>query len=205
MAQRCSLPLAGRKSAGPTPGLSGLTPPPRHSPCTCADRHQAGHQQNRNPAMSADIVDQETHPRPRLGRVTPHPARRAAALVLRQPDPVQPLRPQRRQPRRGWPDAHRGEPQLHQLSLHPAAGPTDLPLQEAGPHRWSLPELLNAIRGYQYQTCEHPSWETSEAKAFCEALQQRLISMLPGYRNGPWLIPPTAPQRPSSAAAHCRA
>jgi|JI10StandDraft_1071094.scaffolds.fasta_scaffold18126_4 hypothetical protein len=53
---------------------------------------------------------------------------------------------------------------------------------------WSLPELLNAIRGYQYQTCEHPSWETSQAKAFCEALQQRLISMLPGYRNGPWLI-----------------
>ena len=55
---------------------------------------------------------------------------------------------------------------------------------------WSLPELLNALRGYEYQSCEHPGWDASQAKAFCDALQQRLVCMLPGYNDGPWLITP---------------
>jgi hypothetical protein len=55
---------------------------------------------------------------------------------------------------------------------------------------WTVAELLNAIRGYQYQTCEHPGWERSQAKAFCDALQQRLIATLPGYTDGPWHITP---------------
>jgi hypothetical protein len=57
---------------------------------------------------------------------------------------------------------------------------------------WTVAELLNAIRGYQYQTCEHPGWDRSQAKAFCDALQQRLIATLPGYTDGPWLITPSS-------------
>jgi hypothetical protein len=48
--------------------------------------------------------------------------------------------------------------------------------------------LLNALHAYTYQSCEHNGWETSQAKAFCDALRDRLISTLPGYNDGPWTI-----------------
>ncbi|PQM45269.1 hypothetical protein C1Y40_04593 [Mycobacterium talmoniae] len=53
---------------------------------------------------------------------------------------------------------------------------------------WSIPELLNVLHCYVHQACERPQWSTSQAKAFCDALQQRLISQLPGYSDGPWGI-----------------
>jgi len=46
--------------------------------------------------------------------------------------------------------------------------------------------ILKAIDCYEYQTCEHPEWEQSEAHAFCQALRKRMISMLPGYEDAPW-------------------
>lgn len=42
-------------------------------------------------------------------------------------------------------------------------------------------EALKAIDGYEYQSCEHPDWEASEAYTFCETLRKYLISSLPGY------------------------
>jgi hypothetical protein len=56
----------------------------------------------------------------------------------------------------------------------------------------TIPELLNAVHCYEYQACEHPGWETSEAHAFCKALERRLISKLPGYNDGPWAISRTS-------------
>jgi hypothetical protein len=56
---------------------------------------------------------------------------------------------------------------------------------------WSVPELLNVVHCYEYQACEHPEWEHSQAHAFCAALQQRLITKLPGYSDGPWAITDT--------------
>ena len=53
---------------------------------------------------------------------------------------------------------------------------------------WSIPELLNALHCYQHQACEHPGWDSSGARAFCQAVQQRLIRRLPGYLDGPWAI-----------------
>ena len=53
---------------------------------------------------------------------------------------------------------------------------------------WSAGELLNALHCYRYQTCEHPGWADSQAYAFCTALEQRLISTVPGYETGPWAI-----------------
>ncbi len=48
-------------------------------------------------------------------------------------------------------------------------------------------KILAAISCYEYQSCEHPEWKTSEAKSFCEALQGRMIGQLPGY-GGVWEV-----------------
>jgi hypothetical protein len=47
-------------------------------------------------------------------------------------------------------------------------------------------EGLQAIRGYEYQACEHPGWHGSEAYAFCDALRRCLISRLRGSDDAPW-------------------
>jgi hypothetical protein len=48
--------------------------------------------------------------------------------------------------------------------------------------------VLKAIACYRYQACEHPGWPSSEAAAFCDALQTRAIGCLPGYAAAPWEI-----------------
>jgi hypothetical protein len=67
---------------------------------------------------------------------------------------------------------------------------TGCPYQYRRPQHtsWNTAELLNALHAYTYQSCEHNGWETSQAKAFCDALRDRLISTLPGYNDGPWTI-----------------
>jgi hypothetical protein len=52
----------------------------------------------------------------------------------------------------------------------------------------ALPALLKAIDCYEYQSCEHPEWEVSSARAFCQALRKTLIQQLPGYDAAPWGI-----------------
>lgn len=61
------------------------------------------------------------------------------------------------------------------------------------PYRWEDPryrptaaEALKAVACYEYQSCEHPEWESSEAAQFCEALRHALINALPGYEAAPW-------------------
>jgi hypothetical protein len=51
-------------------------------------------------------------------------------------------------------------------------------------------EGLRALDCLEYQSSEHRAWETSEAKAFCEALRQRLTMQLPGYKQAPWVWEP---------------
>lgn len=49
--------------------------------------------------------------------------------------------------------------------------------------------LLKAINGYEYQACEHPEWDGSEAQRFCEALTGLAVRRLPGYDAAPtWSI-----------------
>ena len=48
--------------------------------------------------------------------------------------------------------------------------------------------ILAAISCYEYQSCEHPEWKTSEAHDFCEALRRKMIRMLPGYDKAPWEV-----------------
>lgn len=41
--------------------------------------------------------------------------------------------------------------------------------------------LLKAIDRYEYQSCETPDWEQSEAARFCQELRAHVIRQLPGY------------------------
>lgn len=49
-------------------------------------------------------------------------------------------------------------------------------------------QVLKLVNGYEYQSCEHPDWETSEAKRICDAVIQTLIRVLPGYDEAEWAI-----------------
>ncbi len=48
--------------------------------------------------------------------------------------------------------------------------------------------ILKAISCYEYQSCEHPEWEASEAKSFCDALRTDQIHKLTGYDKAPWEV-----------------
>lgn len=50
----------------------------------------------------------------------------------------------------------------------------------------TLVEALKNISCYEYQSCEHPEWENSEAHCFCQALRHNTIDQLPGYDEAPW-------------------
>jgi len=47
-------------------------------------------------------------------------------------------------------------------------------------------ETIKNIHCYAYQSCEHPEWEASNAKDFCDALEHSIVSQLPGYDEAPW-------------------
>jgi hypothetical protein len=46
--------------------------------------------------------------------------------------------------------------------------------------------ILKQIACYEYQSCEHEGWKTSQAKAFCDSLTASMINSLPGYNDAPW-------------------
>jgi len=63
------------------------------------------------------------------------------------------------------------------------------PVYQHGPTRsYSPVELLKIIKCYEYQSCETPDWDTSEAHNFCTALKDQLIHLLPGWDDAPWAI-----------------
>jgi hypothetical protein len=47
-------------------------------------------------------------------------------------------------------------------------------------------QVLKAVHCYEYQACEHPGWEESEARKFCQQLTEVAITKLPGYDAAPW-------------------
>ena len=50
-------------------------------------------------------------------------------------------------------------------------------------------QVLKSISCYEYQSCEHPEWEASEAFAFVDALRSTYIAQLPGYDDAEWGAP----------------
>lgn len=49
-------------------------------------------------------------------------------------------------------------------------------------------EAFKAIKGYEYQACEHEAWISSEAYHLMHALYSRLAHYLPGYDDAPWTL-----------------
>lgn len=46
--------------------------------------------------------------------------------------------------------------------------------------------LAKLIANYEYQSCEHRSWEQSDAFEACKNLTDELTRKLPGYEEAPW-------------------
>lgn len=49
-------------------------------------------------------------------------------------------------------------------------------------------QALKAIQCYNYQSCETPDYEKSEAYRFVEAFKSEAISRLPGYSDADWEV-----------------
>ena len=62
--------------------------------------------------------------------------------------------------------------------------------------------ILDGLRCYEYQSCEHPGWETSEAKAFCDSLRANAIHELPRKGERVWEITDPAVFGPPVARRH---
>lgn len=74
-------------------------------------------------------------------------------------------------------------------------GPNGLTDQDIIEYEYDMPAktyspvaILKAICGYEYQSCEHEGWETSEAHAITAALRDQCIERLPGYEEADWTI-----------------
>lgn len=52
--------------------------------------------------------------------------------------------------------------------------------------RFDPVHVLKAIHCFGYQSCEHKSWEQSEAKEICDNIQYSAIRKLKGYDAAPW-------------------
>ena len=73
-------------------------------------------------------------------------------------------------------------------------GPADFESSEVARYVWqSVPGIIDplavidALSCYEYQSCEHEGWKTSEAKVFCDALQSKMIRQLP-RKQSVWSI-----------------
>jgi hypothetical protein len=51
-------------------------------------------------------------------------------------------------------------------------------------YRLTASDVFGCISNYEYQACEHPEWEDSEAHSFCLNLQHRLLRGL--CKDAPW-------------------
>ena len=51
-------------------------------------------------------------------------------------------------------------------------------------------QVLMSIRCFDYQACEYEGWQTSEARAFLDALESHAIAALPGMEDAVWGAPP---------------
>jgi hypothetical protein len=50
-------------------------------------------------------------------------------------------------------------------------------------------QVIKSSHCLAYQSCEHPEWETSEAKRFLDSLESAAIHDLPGYDTAAWGAP----------------
>lgn len=58
-------------------------------------------------------------------------------------------------------------------------------------HGFDAIQVLKACDCYEYQSCEHDGWPTSEAKAYIDSLRNHAWQALPGYDDARWGGAPT--------------
>jgi len=49
-------------------------------------------------------------------------------------------------------------------------------------------EVIKLTQSLEYQSCEHPGWETSDAKEILRTIKSEAIRRLPGYELAEWSI-----------------
>lgn len=59
-------------------------------------------------------------------------------------------------------------------------------------HEFDACQVLSSCDCFEYQSCEHPGWAASEAKAFIDALRKAAWTSLPGYKDASWGYPKDA-------------
>jgi hypothetical protein len=62
-------------------------------------------------------------------------------------------------------------------------------------------DVIKLAHCLEYQSCEHPEWETSWARAFLQSVVDAAVRELPGYDDAPWgLYTPTQDQSTDSTS-----
>ena len=59
-------------------------------------------------------------------------------------------------------------------------------LHESAVYKWNPAQVLKATDYYEYQSCEHPGWATSSAKAFLDVLRKLAWTRVAGYEDAQW-------------------
>jgi hypothetical protein len=49
-------------------------------------------------------------------------------------------------------------------------------------------QVLKAIKCYEHQSCDHPNWQESPSRRWCDDLRLAAIERLPGYDDAKWEI-----------------
>ena len=47
-------------------------------------------------------------------------------------------------------------------------------------------QVAKSLDCYLYNSCEHPAWETSQARALCLRLAVAMLDHVPGYQESEW-------------------
>lgn len=63
-----------------------------------------------------------------------------------------------------------------------------VPFYEFKPVHAKAAAVAKIARCYDYQSCEHPAYEASQAKAIADTLMATFPETLPGYDDAPWGI-----------------
>ena len=99
----------------------------------------------------------------------------------------------------GWTDAAKVGAMLHAENVksvnyrYGEATEPDFEICEwAASHGFSEVEIIKAAHCLDYQSCEHPGWEKSEACKLLEAIVGDRSDDMPGYEGVAWEITPPA-------------
>jgi hypothetical protein len=62
-------------------------------------------------------------------------------------------------------------------------------------------DVIKLAHCLEYQSCEHPEWETSWARAFLQSVVDAAVRELPGYDDAPWGLYTTTQNHPTDSTS----